>query len=1135
MRKGWKWLILLIACTAMLIIDPVPAEAVSDPVVKVGIFDYKAFYGENAEGVPCGYGYEYLNTLEKYGNFQFQYVYGNWAECLDMLEKGEIDLLDSAQKSPERADKYLFSAYSTGTSYGELYVLSDSSDLIYNDFPSMDGLTVGMLEGNSRNNTFFQYAKKNRFSVNPVYFKTSAELSSALSDGRVDAIVSSNLRQGENERPIARFSPTPFYIMMNRDNTDLKERIDEALEEILIDYPNFNAVLNDKYYMLNGMAPMLTKEEHEYIRNAPVLKVVYDSYWPPFESYNIKSRGADGINVDILNLISAKTGLKFEYLHGYSYGEAINLLNQGEADMLLCYDARKTEARQHGFEVTSPFISVPTCFVGRGLFIKDTATFVIPENYPVYINYITNNFANSKLIMASSSQECFKAVADGKADFTMENVYVATQLLNSGNYKNLSIELASPLKDEYSFAIRDEMDQTLLRILDKGIGAISESEFTSIFTSHTINKLTETSIFRFVRAYRGQLSAGAVVVCVLLLGALAAWFFRQQKNKQRLWKTAYIDSLTGIGNLNLFVEDSRRLLDKNHDAKYVVCKFDIQNLKLLNEIYGFERGDEILKKLAETLSLILDPEVDAYARISGDDFIVLKRYGKIEDNEGFRIRSERIFFGAIGDELEHLVKLKFGVYYIQDNAESISAILEKANYAHSICKITPNLYKFVYDESIKQRAIEEKRLEARMSEAILKKQFMLYLQPKYYLLDESIAGAEALVRWSSEDGTSIVYPNSFIPLFEKNGFITKLDMYMLERACELIRSWMDSGITPVTISINFSRLHLLNPNFTKEICEITDRFGIERKYIEIELTESTMFKNEEIMLKVLEELHESGFTLSMDDFGSGYSSLGLLKNLPVDVIKIDRQFFSDNRFKSRSRTVIENVMQMAKKLNIHTVAEGVETKEHIDFLRETGCDIVQGYYYSKPVPVSEFRFDRASSHPGATAEQPKIKIQDTGDLSKGRPEMGSEMPVFIFRLYQTALRKMLRETYGEGEMVALLRNSGRLAGGAFAREMLDLSLTFPEFAKQLSEKLVGLKIGKLVIESFDEGTGCGVLTIMDDLDCSGIGILGETLCQYDEGFIAGILNEYTKKNYSVTEVDCWGTGADVCRFQVKPK
>ncbi len=417
-----------------------------------------------------------------------------------------------------------------------------------------------------------------------------------------------------------------------------------------------------------------------------------------------------------------------------------------------------------------------------------------------------------------------------------------------------------------------------------------------------------------------------------------------------LERVAYYDELTGIGNFNKFKIDAQRLLEEYEDEKYMIVKLDVENFKLYNEMHSFSEGDRLLKNIATALGFIINTERETFARIAVDEFVILFRL-LASDIAERRKKFELKFYELMGLNFPHIIIFPTGRYNLQKGETNISKIYEKVNFAHRKAKETATKT-CNYDNSLKEKAIQAKEIENSMEKALKNGEFILYLQPKYRLRDETIVGAEALVRWKRND-IDLVYPGTFIPIFEKNGFITKLDMYMLEKSCQVIRFWLDNNITPVTISVNFSRLHINKKDFVSNICKILDQYQIPRNTIELELTETAIFDNVDTLKTVLAELHSEGLTFSMDDFGTGYSSLGLLKNLPVDVIKIDRSFFVDASDQNRSKAVIETIINMTKKLQIHTVAEGVEDREHIDLLRELGCDIVQGYFYAKPMPHDE--------------------------------------------------------------------------------------------------------------------------------------------------------------------------------------
>ncbi len=447
----------------------------------------------------------------------------------------------------------------------------------------------------------------------------------------------------------------------------------------------------------------------------------------------------------------------------------------------------------------------------------------------------------------------------------------------------------------------------------------------------------------------------AIIIVVVLLFVLA-FALQRKKTTIHLNQLAYFDPLIEFPNYNAFLEKALMVLKSNPDKQFAFIMLDVDNFKLINECLGFEIGNRVLINMALAISQTFTEPHETFARIYIDEYIIMLDYKGMEYIKNVRKNFEKRFFELMGKEFNYYIKFPTGRYITDKGETSIKEICEKVNYAHRKAKQLneqSGICEFFYDFAEKQKALRRMEIENRMNDGIANKEFKVYLQPKYLLKDESIVGAEALVRWQAEDGT-IAFPGEFIPLFEQNGFVVKLDLYMLEETCAIMKNWRDGGMPLMPVSINFSRLHLLESDFISKLVEITEKYDIPRKYIEIELTESVMFEHENLIADILQQAHVAGFLLSMDDFGSGYSSLGLLKNIPVDIIKLDRSFFINNNNQERAKKVIEVAISLARKLKIHTVAEGVEDAELIPFLREVGCDIVQGYYYAKPMEVKKF-------------------------------------------------------------------------------------------------------------------------------------------------------------------------------------
>ncbi|MDX5679651.1 EAL domain-containing protein, partial [Clostridioides difficile] len=282
-----------------------------------------------------------------------------------------------------------------------------------------------------------------------------------------------------------------------------------------------------------------------------------------------------------------------------------------------------------------------------------------------------------------------------------------------------------------------------------------------------------------------------------------------------------------------------------------------------------------------------------------------------------------------------------------------NTIMDRANTARKTIKGGhKNSFAF-YDKEMHKKILKEKEIENSMVDALNNGEFIVYFQPKYSLSDYQIIGAEALVRWDNPQ-KGLIPPIEFIPVFERNGFIVNIDFYVFEEVCKKIREWMDEGQKVVPISVNLSRMHFVNSNFIEEFKLIVDKYKIPTRLIELELTETAVLDNIEGLLDTMNNLKEKGFVISMDDFGTGYSSLNLLKELPVDILKLDRAFFTEKDESNNEKIVISNVIKMAKELKMKVISEGVETISQVEFLKQIGCDMVQGYLFSKPMPVKEF-------------------------------------------------------------------------------------------------------------------------------------------------------------------------------------
>ena len=443
-----------------------------------------------------------------------------------------------------------------------------------------------------------------------------------------------------------------------------------------------------------------------------------------------------------------------------------------------------------------------------------------------------------------------------------------------------------------------------------------------------------------------------LIVAFILSFIIGYLYISKKRTERKINQLIFYDDLTQHYNFNKFRIYVQTMLDKNHSDTYALLEFDVSDFKLLNEIYGYQGGNQLLIKIMKICEDDCHCD-ECCARVNADRFILLwKMHDKNRIVERFESLIEKI-----QQTITNINDFKFtffaGVYLIKKDDHEFTPCYDRCIHAKMLGKKKKKDKCTFFNEGMYQMMLDEKRLENHMEKALEDHEFKVFLQPKVNLHDDVIYGAEALVRWNSSVFGKIM-PNKFIPLFEKNGFIEQLDMFVLDEVCKLLYRWKDT-YPSLCISFNVSRAYIFRAGFAKRVLDIVKRNHVDPKKLEIEITESVIFDSSADLYRVLEELHSYGFRISMDDFGSGYSSLNMLKDIPIDTIKLDQAFFHTNEENiMKAREIVGGVLDLAKRLGIHSVAEGIEEKEEILFLKEHDCDEVQGYYYSPPICEEEF-------------------------------------------------------------------------------------------------------------------------------------------------------------------------------------
>lgn len=407
------------------------------------------------------------------------------------------------------------------------------------------------------------------------------------------------------------------------------------------------------------------------------------------------------------------------------------------------------------------------------------------------------------------------------------------------------------------------------------------------------------------------------------------------------------DELTGLYNKQFFIENVSIQLQQNSSQQYDLICFGIECFKLINETYGFAKGDELLRYIAELLQNSTRSVLAA--RFNADMFYFLTKH-----RDEYRAELFSPWMRKVNEfPIDMDVKIHCGIYFIKDNTLPVSVMCDRAQLAAEKNKGMYNLPFFYSDDSIRQKLMEEQFITSNMRTALENEQFQVYYQPKYDLNNEMVAGAEALVRWIHPE-KGMLSPGIFVPLFERNGFISQLDQYVWERACQDIREWMNKGYPEIAVSVNVSRADIYNPKLADILLGLLAKYEIPIRYLHLEITESAYTDNPNQIILVVNKLRDIGFIIEMDDFGSGYSSLNMLAEMPVDILKLDMHFVQSETNKTSGKGILSFVISLAKWLNLAVVAEGVETSGQIAILRSMDCNYVQGFYYAKPMTKDDF-------------------------------------------------------------------------------------------------------------------------------------------------------------------------------------
>ena len=553
-------------------------------------------------------------------------------------------------------------------------------------------------------------------------------------------------------------------------------------------------------------------------------------------------------------------------------------------------------------------------------------------------------------ILAASTfdGEGYTYIIDSKGDVVINSHHTnaISEMVNIYDYvKEYDENAASSLKTllenggEGFFEIERENQHNLFMYCKK-INVSDWYVFSAV--PEEVVEVTKFAVMNSVISYCLIIIACAVGIVYIIRLVL------KEKNKQ-LEKALYVDPLTGDRSYEKFCIDCMKRLKEDSSKNAAFVFLDIDNFNLISTLYGYEESVENIRRIYSIIKECVGTN-GIIGRNSSDQFCVMYFYNEPEE---FEIILNKVF-KSIHDNarFETMLRPSMGIYIVEDHNEDIHIMLNKARTAHETVKYTEDSVVAYYDAGFRDKKYQSKHMEKKMEEALVANEFVPYIQPKYDAKTGAICGAEALVRWITSEG-KLIPPGQFIPLAENNGFVRELDKSMFVQVCNLQKKLIEYGVTPVPISVNVSRQLLYDQSFADYYCNYMKEIDIPVDLVELEITESAFFEDLDLFRCTLEKLRDFGFRILMDDFGTGYSSLMMLHSVPIDVIKLDKSFIDDYEDEKGS-SIIQCVLNLASMLKLPVVAEGVETKDQYIYLKDSGCDVIQGFYFSKPVSAKEF-------------------------------------------------------------------------------------------------------------------------------------------------------------------------------------
>lgn len=935
-RCRMAWLVTVVVLLAMIGTTATSVMTVtaddSAQTIKVGyIVNYGIIQTPMIKGSE-GYGYEYLYQILEYteGNYDLEFIQCDLESAEEMLQSGEIDIFGPVTQTEARQEEYLFTDQSFGTSYVFLSTLT-GQEAFFDSYDELDGRTVSIYTNNSNAEYLEAFLDENDLDMNIEYF-SGTDFSADLTQSEREYYLTDSMITVDGLSDLINLGSYEFYYMFSDSNQALVDDFNQAMEQLsTVDYL-FQEKLFLEYYDREISENIYVTEAEQALIQDSVYQVGVTNLYGP-TAYEDSNGELTGISVDIVQMIADLGRFSVEF---------VDLEENPDAEVDFSILALDDNARLNASE------SDIYCDLALMLIDKETddeiETIGTIDYYGIESIILEDHLYGRTIVEYANAEELRAGFDAGEVD----SMILTTATLNAIR-ANIETEswLSTPIDATLSLTLTftDSFSNEKISIINKLIAQLDATEIEAIVLQHAA---LEDSTAVTARAFFEE---NPMLIFTIVFAFMAMVFMLERKRRIALDTMLNVDDLTGLRTQHKFILDATKTLKEDPRNEYALISVDIDNFKYINEIYGYAVGSSLLKKLGNFIQSQLVAGA-LVTRCYADNFLI---FAKAENTDA-RLTDAlentkeifKIMYADLGETYNFSISI--GVYQITDRSLDFSYMIDCCNIARGMGKGTVGTTINRFSSRMDQIRSTNNEIVANMEHALRAHEFIMHYQPKVDLATEKITGVEALVRW--QRGGTVVPPNEFIPLFEKNGFIERLDFYVLEQVCQFIA---DNPLENLPrISVNISGITIMQPDVVKNILDVLEHTGVSATMIDIEITETAFVEQFDRAKDSIALLRELGCTISMDDFGAGISSLNRLREISVDIIKIDREFIINSLSDEKGSTIIRNILKMAKSLHLETVAEGVETPAQCAFLKQLGCDVAQGYYYFRPMSAADF-------------------------------------------------------------------------------------------------------------------------------------------------------------------------------------